>query len=161
MRIPTAVRRCSAPHYGLLANFFFPSRNAPFFPGTTGLPDGTTPWAPFERLLEPPPREEETARTAGSCGRAGGATTPALSPAFSFVLRRALKPAQIRPKIPGWSRAPPTSKDATEPLTARHRSRSVPAVPGVPAHAVARCSAPCSPASDGSAGGPRPGVAAG
>lgn len=52
------------------------------------------------------------------------------------------------------------SKDATQPLTARHRSRSVPTAPGVSAHAVARCSAPCSPASDGSAGGPRPAAAA-
>ena len=82
MRIPTAVRRCSAPHYGLLANSFFPPRNALVFPGTTGLPDRTPPCAPFRRLREPPPPEGETVRTAGRCGRAGGAATPALSPAI-------------------------------------------------------------------------------
>ena len=197
-RIPAAVRSCSALRYGLLANFFFSPRNAPVFPGTTGLPAWTTPWAPFGRLQEPPPQKAETARTAGSCGRAGGTTTPALSPARR---RRKLHISRFRPKgrklarsaapplptgpaslgsggSPGVSSAEPrnrpcsarrspdgagihsTGRYGTQPLTAHHRSRSVPAVPGVSAHAVARCSAPCSPASDGSAGGPRPAAAA-
>lgn len=95
IRIPAAVRSCSALHYGLLANFFFPPRNAPVFPETTGLPAGTPPLVPFRRLRERPPPEGETARTAGSCGRAGGTTTPALSPARR---RRKLHIPHFRPK---------------------------------------------------------------
>lgn len=164
-RIPAAVRSCSALRYGLLANFFFSPRNAPVFPGTTGLPAWTTPWAPFGRLQEPPPQKAETARTAGSCGRAGGTTTPALSPA---ILPRWVIPASGSPEtgLPRrfWraasSQANPVPSRGTQPLTAHHRSRSVHAVAGVSVPAAARYPAPCSPASAGSAGGPRPGVAA-
>ena len=55
-----------------------------------GLPGIYDPAGPIFPPLQPRFRQGKTARTAGRSGRAGEVTHPALSPAFLFVLRRAI-----------------------------------------------------------------------
>ena len=98
-------------------------------------------------FLERPRPSPETARTAGSCVSAEGHMTPAVSPAFSFVLRRALKIGPNLPRKPqAWQELYPVPKEGTQRLTLGHMGRSRLAAPSTFVSVVALLTVPVPPA---------------